>query len=703
MAEDLAENKLAALEAEVAALEKRLEIHTNSKSNETPDASVSKDNKTKDEGEDSIPSKVPRKESLVQEDYAFTLRKFISDDPSDDNNSEIEIESPALWELMKKCVEGYPYHIYQGNLPKTLDAPFEAIIFNWDNLLKATQIANNADQLARDDLRALLEIIDNGTGSLKLDNYLRKRRSLMEQKLITFEALWTLFPPGCLVYGKVFQDQDQVFIVEDNTRPWPSRDTFDLKCWAYDWDGYQFKRLPLRLKFDSFDDEKPINSLPYYPLKFNEDSDGLRSKLMQRGMKYRKLCTAKSGSQMFEYLGQASFLKKGFSGLQGLDEADSEPESDFISRDIYGFPSKPSSSGHFKKSVEVRGRIMVDFQSYFRYGLGVASIGDLIPDEDHTECQCSSCHTNVSLQAAFRSHFDGANTEGSQWDPEQFLVCPPRVLGYILHEKQWAQLQVDSVSEVAAESHSAWSNGLKLASQATKKMILDLVTGHGQKGLEVEDIVESKGKGLVILLYAPPPGVADVGTSAKHVEANLARIFALATTWQAIILIDEADVFLQSRSLGSGFGSNTERNALVSVFLRVLEYYQGILMLTTNQIAQFDVAVHSRIHVAIKYEELNETRAMSIFKNFLTPLEDKGMIQSQSDILDWLEGDIHRMKFDGRQIRNVVTSACSLARAQGKTRLEKQHLLAVVDNVKDFKNEFVRQYEGYKLMQKGSA
>ncbi|SCO86446.1 uncharacterized protein FRV6_10573 [Fusarium oxysporum] len=41
--------------------------------------------------------------------------------------------------------------------------------------------------------------------------------------------------------------------------------------------------------------------------------------------------------------------------------------------------------------------------------------------------------------------------------------------------------------------------------------------------------------------------VADVGTQAKHVESNLGRIFALATKWQTIFLLDEADVFLQSR------------------------------------------------------------------------------------------------------------------------------------------------------------
>lgn len=37
-----------------------------------------------------------------------------------------------------------------------------------------------------------------------------------------------------------------------------------------------------------------------------------------------------------------------------------------------------------------------------------------------------------------------------------------------------------------------------------------------------------------------------------------------------VVLLDEADVFLEQRTL-----TDLQRNALVSVFLRVLEYYDG--------------------------------------------------------------------------------------------------------------------------------
>lgn len=127
----------------------------------------------------------------------------------------------------------------------------------------------------------------------------------------------------------------------------------------------------------------------------------------------------------------------------------------------------------------------------------------------------------------------------------------------------------------------------------------------------------------------------------------------------------------------------------------------GILVLTTNQIAQFDVAVQSRIHVAVKYVSLNDNQTMAIFEGFLKPLAERGLVKDMDGIREWLEEDVIKMGLDGRQIRNIVTSALGLARAGRKSRLEKNHLKMILSNVKDFKDEFVRQFEKYRLEQAG--
>lgn len=74
----------------------------------------------------------------------------------------------------------------------------------------------------------------------------------------------------------------------------------------------------------------------------------------------------------------------------------------------------------------------------------------------------------------------------------------------------------------------------------------------------------------------------------------------MSTKWNAVLLLDEADVFLEARS-----SNDLERNKLVSNFLRVLEYNAGVLFLTTNRVTNIDAAFQSRIHVSIEYPELS--------------------------------------------------------------------------------------------------
>ena len=61
-------------------------------------------------------------------------------------------------------------------------------------------------------------------------------------------------------------------------------------------------------------------------------------------------------------------------------------------------------------------------------------------------------------------------------------------------------------------------------------------------------------------------GAGDLGTSASKVDTSLTSILKISSAWGAVVLIDEADVFLEERAL-----HHIERNAMVAVFLRHLE------------------------------------------------------------------------------------------------------------------------------------
>lgn len=97
-----------------------------------------------------------------------------------------------------------------------------------------------------------------------------------------------------------------------------------------------------------------------------------------------------------------------------------------------------------------------------------------------------------------------------------------------------------------------------------------------------------------------------------EVERNLQHNFRLAHRWGCVLLLDESDIFLAKRNK-----TDLRRNAVTSVFLRSLDYYAGILFLTTNRVGGIDPAFKSRIHLSVFYPRLDLDRTQKLFDVFL--------------------------------------------------------------------------------------
>jgi hypothetical protein len=98
----------------------------------------------------------------------------------------------------------------------------------------------------------------------------------------------------------------------------------------------------------------------------------------------------------------------------------------------------------------------------------------------------------------------------------------------------------------------------------------------------------------------------------------------------------------------------------------MLEYYDGMLFLTTNRIMTIDAAFQSRIQIAIKFPDLTPDMRRQIWENFINRLDEKE-IEGKRELLDHLE-DMKEWNLNGRQIRNVLTTAESLALSLGRRR-----------------------------------
>ncbi|OOF90581.1 hypothetical protein ASPCADRAFT_510750 [Aspergillus carbonarius ITEM 5010] len=638
-----------------------------------------------------VPSNIPptNKGSEPSLPYAFTWRRSF-DETKKYTGSNAIISSPGLENLIKSTCRPSSVTSYNSFSDK-----FDILIWDWDKLEEAANPGDpekpNVDSA---DLQLLLERVRSTS---ELEPYFQKRDQWAKNTEIPFEYLWTLFPPGEMVYSHVVFDCPQVFIAREytyedyRTRNGTDKSYFSLICWSYDWNGETFNRVSATLQIDKYTGAKAINTLKFYPLKNYMDRNGnpavheLRETLRKRGEKFREFCVARKGSQLFYCDGPIISKEAGYDLVpNSSNQFDSSSSSGMETVDQSG-----------NRSTRLTGPVIVDHRSFIQYAAAddIAPMGDLEITDNAYECTCSECRKSRELKNMMKFNYDDVQAT-DDFDEDQFIICPARFLGYSMKSKRWVQMPVDCVHEIKQKIRMDAFDKL-IMEETSKKLIKSLVANHEKKkkaedGGKVgnDDWFEGKGGGLVILLHGPPGvgktstaesvaqatgkplfavSVSDIGLKPDQVESKLAQVFSLASKWEAILLFDEADVFLESRGTDKG---DLNRNSLVTVFLRILEYYDGILILTTNRIKTFDVAVQSRVHLAMRYNNMQLDELRQLFLQFIN--ERPKEIADLREMRNWIEEEFDE-EVDGRQIRNIVSSARALAKSDdnygGKLKL----------------------------------
>lgn len=160
-----------------------------------------------------------------------------------------------------------------------------------------------------------------------------------------------------------------------------------------------------------------------------------------------------------------------------------------------------------------------------------------------------------------------------------------------------------------------------------QKELMDILTSD--LDVLMDDIIEGKSGGTTILCYGEP-GVGktltaevyaeaikrplyrvhsgQLGTNFRELEESLTTILKRAARWKAVLLIDEADVYVKRR------GDDLQLNAMTGVFLRTLEYYDGLLFLTTNMADSLDDAIISRCVALIHYKKPDAEARLRLWK-----------------------------------------------------------------------------------------
>ncbi|KAJ7787163.1 P-loop containing nucleoside triphosphate hydrolase protein [Mycena olivaceomarginata] len=556
-----------------------------------------------------------------QKHVLSVIRHFDEFDSETVEQTKVEVYSKHLRNTLAKVIGTYPLvSFHTEHVSLVLPAEY---LYHYLSELRAEAGTLQEGSVELEHLTFLLDFIETQfANTIESVNNLRPRN-----------LPWTLYRPGTIIHSKI-RGYNRAFKLESyHTASFGMDVGFHAIGNYIDYDGKNFGKRTQELKIPPFAGSRTISTLPFAPLEMRMREAEIREELMKRGERFQSM----RGQCHGEYVGVA---------------IEQRPDLD--------------------KKFSIKSRVMIDGTSYNRI------------------CR------DYSWEAAPEVKTSEDKTAEELTDKELPLATNA-LRGFSFSEKKWFQF-IDNYSEIVWNEVSFERLVLP---EASKTLIRALVSSHLKvEDSKFDDIIQGEGRGLVTVLHGSP-GVgktltaeciaeytrrplyvvssADLSTSVSNLERELARILGVAHTWKAVLLIDEAHIFLEKRTL-----TDVNRNALVSVFLRLSEYYEGILFPTTNRVSTFDPAFRSRIHMALKYENLQVEARRRLWKDFLSKLNGGAGADVSEEGYDALaQHDIN-----GREIKNAVKTAESLATFTEEP-LNLEHLETVLKTQADFAEAFV--------------
>lgn len=441
--------------------------------------------------------------------YALIIKKTkCYDGKRDFKLHSIEVQSEPLKQFLAEVLDGY------AGITCTLrtlkfKAPFEAFVHRWEELCKARN--GNLDDKTRLHVELLYGILDE-----ELREPLSRMNDLLSNRVISFDMIWTLFQPGATVFS-VVDGRPRAFARLEAQKD-PFSKTFSIQADCVDYDGQSFRYSVKSFEIYEFDGTLPITSLDVFPIIYHPDRSTICRDLVARGKTWQ-----------------------GFKGYHYKS---------------YEGPTAEDSSWD-SKGTSINSRIIIDAESYSRFSRNIPGV-------------------------------HGGSIE--ELSDEDLMIATPILRGYVLKNKMWASFFLDTVKDIVWSERAFDSLVLPTDKQELKSLILAFARSHAKGGNVFDDVIQGKGRGIVMLLSGPP-GVGktltaesvaeemkvplfvldagDIGSSPQGAERCLKQTLSMVPKWNAVLLLDEADVFMAARNV-----NDLQRNELVSIFLRELEYYE---------------------------------------------------------------------------------------------------------------------------------
>ncbi|KAK4225058.1 P-loop containing nucleoside triphosphate hydrolase protein [Podospora fimiseda] len=562
------------------------------------------------------------------------------------------VNDTHMRELLAQALKDYFPDPDQLDVQKwTFEPSFESIVHRWDKLQALhKKIKQTCDDKNR--IKAVNGLIDFIEPLVK--PFIEARAKIQDSRRVSWSDLWQIFPPGELVVTKMYGVESIFRVVSSRKRT--SAKIYQIKVEYVEWNGSACRIKNTKVDIDNYAGSQQVRSLKLVPLSYTENPDEFREAMRARGQRFQEL-------RGYHYLA--------YDGLKVcMDVPTLEP---------------------------VSGRVIIDTHAYYKSinqvpgDSGTAVNGS--NEEEQTDEQNADATNNASdLDAVSTPRQTTDRKEDlSPLSDEECLMTSPWLIGFDLKAKKWGRFCIDNLSDIEWND-KAFDNLVSRGGE--KHLAWDFVESKAHSTQDVDDFVHDKGRGIIILMFGPPgvgktftaEAVAErarvplytvsagvLSTKPAELESGLDHALDLCRMWNAMLLLDEADVFLSARS-----DEGLERNELVSIFLTKLEYYQGILFLTTNRFSSIDYAFQSRVDLFLPYYDLDAASRRQVWQNFFVHFgEDKfkGITEREMDRLC-------ELGLNGREIKNLCKSALLLSEKgraddkDGRIMAEKLYMLA---------------------------